>query len=273
MKRLHNDLRSQLSLRLDGNPVESSQTVRQVHATVLSEFEPQFSRVLAWLRQMPTGELVALQSHCDAVSTVFDLAGARPVFVTERPSVQLNPRVIIAGCGRQHFQKLAIDPVGFMRSGGVLVTSDHTLASVHLPAGLILREPPAAPGRARLPYLETASGLAPAVALAAGHIPVSVDNASGTNVHVLATDILTGKPVVLVVRVGEGWLLHSVAHWYQHCPVPATAVERRPVNLTGYHMDCPELPEDASVGLVLAARSMLVLLLSALQMVLDNSRN
>ena len=273
MKRLHNDPRSLLSFRLDGEMVESSETVRQVHSTFLSHFEPQFSSVFSWLREMPAGDLVALPSSCDDIATVFDLAGARPVSVSMSPTARLYPRIIVAGCSRHPFQTLAIDPVGFMESGGVLVTSDRTIASVQLPPGLISSMSPAAPGRARLPILATAPGMSPAVALAAGHLPVAVDHGAGTNVQVLAADILTGKPVVLAVRVGVGWLLHSVAHWYQHCPAPATAVERRPVLLTGYQIDSPELPASASLGLVLAVRSMLFLLLSGLQLVLENRRN
>jgi hypothetical protein len=46
MKRLNDDPRSLLSLRLDGEAVESSATVRQVHSTFLSHYEPQFRRCL-----------------------------------------------------------------------------------------------------------------------------------------------------------------------------------------------------------------------------------
>jgi hypothetical protein len=273
MKRLNDDPRSLLSLRLDGEAVESSATVRQVHSTFLSHYEPQFPQVFDWLRQMPAGDLLALPSHCDVIAAVFDMAGASPVSLTDGARGSHNPGMIIAGCSRQSIHLPAGDPVGFMKSGGVLVTSDRSIASVHLPPGLISLRPPAAPGRARLSSLANDAGLFPAVALAAGHIPVSVDYRAGSQVQVLAADCLTGLPVVIAVQVGRGWLLHSVAHWYQHCPAPATAVERRPARLRGNLSPVAELPAGASLGLVDAVRSMLSLLLNGLEIVLEDRRH
>jgi hypothetical protein len=273
MKRLNDDPRSLLSLRLDGEAVESSATVRQVHSAFLSHFEPQFPRVFDRLRRLPAGGLVVLPSHCDDIAMVLSLAGASPVAVVDGEEAQSNARIIVAGCSRQPVATLAGDPVRFMQSGGVLVTSDRTIASVHLSPGLISRRQPAAPGRARLSSLANAMGLFPAVALAAGHIPVTVDHRAGTQVQVLAVDCLTGLPVVIAARVGRGWLLHSVAHWYQHCPAPATAVERRPAHLIGNQSPVAELPAGASLGLVEAVRSMLFLLLTGLELVLEDRRN
>jgi len=273
MKRLNDDPRSLLSLRLDGEAVESSATVRQVHASFLSHFEPRFQQVFDRVRQIPAGALVALPSHCDDIARVFELAGARPVSLAEGAVGRCKPEIIVAGCNRHSIQSLVDDPVGFMTSGGVLVTSDRTIAYVPLPPGLISLRPPAAPARARLSSLANTAGLFPAVALAAGHIPVTVDHRPGTQVQVLAVDCLTGLPVVIAARVGRGWLLHSVAHWYQHCPAPATAVERRPAHLIGNQSPVAELPAGASLGLVEAVRSMLFLLLTGLELVLEDRRN
>ncbi len=53
------------------------------------------------------------------------------------------------------------------------------------------------------------------VRLPAGHIPVRLCDTAHGRVSVIASDHVTGDPIVFAARIGHGWLLHSVAHWYQ----------------------------------------------------------
>ena len=77
-------------------------------------------------------------------------------------------------------------------------------------------------------------------------------------------DALTAEPLVVLVPVGSGALLHSVPHWYQDDPCSVTALERRPAQCAPAYAGLELEQPDVTFGDLQAAETMLGLLLEGI---------
>ena len=155
----------------------------------------------------------------------------------------------------------------FMHHGGLLVTSDHAAA---LPAirGLLPLAGRGAPRRARAlrPHSD-ADALLPAVFMPAGYDRLA-PLPDGGPARTLATDALTGEPLVVLVPVGAGALLHAAPHWLQDDPACWTALERRPASSVRAYVALEPRDPDVTVGDIQAAVTLLSLLLEGIAVAL-----
>lgn len=276
------DLRARLARQLDGRLIESAETTRQVYATLLDAMSDRFAGVLKILRSLDPLEVVLVESAADDVCLLFRMMGVEAVTPDSAAFDPSRTRLLVKGCVGRSSSLSSEQLAAFLERGGILVTSDRTIAALpHRPEQIVLDEP-APPRRGRVKPAGQAAvawaqvvgeghEFAPAVALDAGYLPIDVVPSADESTVVLAHDALGGHPLVVVAPVGNGWLLHSVAHWYQRAPDRSTAVERRPVASLQGQLSGVGLPAETSVGLFLAARVMLFNLLYGLEATLRHA--
>lgn len=271
------DPRAKLARELDGKPVESTETVDRVYRAVADILEHRFESTLAALRQLKPQEVLLAYSCTDETAPVFQALGVDAAVNRDTDLDLSQTRLAVCSCFGRESPVERGQLAGFFERGGIMVTSDRSIANLPLPAHGLQIDMPAPPKRARLvmspattrDWPVVAAGgdtLAAAVTLEAGHIPVDVLIDAAQPAIPLAYDVFTGKPLVLVVPVGSGRIVHSVAHWYQFSPEPATAVELRTLAMLPPQNGAVGLLPDISVGLFWAARAMLFTLLSGLEL-------
>lgn len=273
---LYRDPRVRLALELGDGPFESTETVHAVYRGVLNTLEPRFQRTLNMIRRFTADELLLAHSCADDVASLFHLAGATGDRNSSRFYDLAGVRLAVLGCLSRNHGLTSEALADYFADGGVLVTSDKAIAHLPLPPfGLHVNEP-VGPRRGRMmvsprtthgwdDVVQQGRLLASAVTLDAGHIPVDVVCEERDDVWVLAHEALGGRPLVVVARVLDGWLVHAVPHWFQTPPGMPTAVERRPLATLAHHIGGFDVPSDASVGLFMAARAMVFTLLSGLE--------
>ncbi len=282
MAELHEfDARARLTSRLSGPPVESVDTVDKVYSALIRVVTQRFQPTLELLRALNRHEVLLAHSCADRVASLFTLLGVDSEICAD-PDLDLSSKSLaVFGCfGRQ--TPVSGDQLdAFFQRGGVLVTSDRAVVNLTLPGHGIVIDDPAPPTRARMVVsTEMTAGwpelvgdgadLAAAIPLEAGHIPVDMCLDAERPAVALAHDALSARPLVVAAPVHTGWIVHSVAHWYQHVLEPVTDLERRPVDVPVGQARDMALPPEASFGLFWAARSMLFTLLSGLELAFGN---
>lgn len=273
---LHRDPRVRLAMNLGDRVFESAETVRAVYRGVLTMMEPRFQGTLQVIRRLPAHEQLLVQSCSDDVASLFQLAGSSGTLNSDRPFDLSEVRLAVVGCF-SHDKGLTSEVLSdYFTRGGVLVTSDKAIARLPLPSCGLYIDEPSGPQRGRLVISRSATHgwddlaleggmFASAVTLDAGHVPIDVICEERGDVLVLAHEALGGRPLVVVARVLNGWLVHAVPHWFQTPPGMPTEVERRPLATMAQHIDGFDVPRDASVGLFMVARAMVFTLLSGLE--------
>lgn len=252
------DPRAVVARELDDAAVRRSSSIHLLYRDVISAQAHSLTGLDLAIDRLPQRFAAVVPSNCDDIGALVRMAGI-PVRQTVRdPGLAACSPILVAGCSRELRDYL---PDDFFDRGGVLITSDRTILDVPLPAGLITTLPPAAPRAVRIGIAGEASSIPHSVRLAAGHIPVRIVNPCDPRVHVIATAHTSGEPIVVAVHIGNGWLLHSVAHWYQDdAPFTRFVIDR--ASPPGEHA-----PKLVRLGLDDAIRAMSLSLLRGLHVV------
>ena len=211
------DPRVALSDAIDGAPVEGSSTIHRHYAAIIRAHSRRFTGLDIALNHAAPTVAAVLPSTCDHPGALLRMAGFTIRQAVLSPAILADARVLVAGCSRCLPSFL---PDGFFHRGGILVSSDRTILDVPLPDGVLTRHQPSPARSVPLLVHDERQSIAQGTSLAAGHIPVSLQDRDPARVMVIATDCTSGEPVVFAVRIGNGWLLHSIAHWYQDSCVP-----------------------------------------------------
>lgn len=258
------DPRAAMSLALDGRTVAGSAATRLVYRTLLMHYADQRT---ALFTALDVQHAVLLPSACDDVAALFRIAGVRPSGSTLCTEGLPNTGLIVAGCRSCRSSDMRSKLEHFFAGGGVLVTSGRSILDVPLPSDTLHLLPPDAPRH----VLQCAHDTLPFAAhLAAGHIGLRAVDPDDSRLRVLAYDRETGFPLAIALRIGTGWLLHSVPHWYQDaCDVPdGDGHDHGLADLS--HL---RFPSDTTPGLLLAASGMLQILFAGLETAFDVARN
>lgn len=205
------DVRVALSKTLDGVSAIRAPSVHLLYLRTMNAHLDCHPDVDAALQGLPMPAAV-VPSGCDEVGALVRMLGVTVRQVHTSPGIAQQASVLVAGCSSRLPDYL---PDGFFERGGILITSGRSILDVPLPTGLITILPAAPPASVVLNIRDDAVlGQARKVHLEAGHIPIGVHTPGDPRVSVVATS-RGGEPIVVVVRIGAGWLLHSVAHWVQ----------------------------------------------------------
>lgn len=165
-------------------------------------------------------------------------------------------RVVAVGCPHRSFQLDAGEVARLLDAGGLLLTSDKA-ARLPALATLLPTRKPQPPRRARLTLGDSTDELLPAVALDAGHAPLDSERLDPA-AQALASDALTGEPLVVSLQVGAGVILHAVPHWRQTSSLGNSALEARPLrSVAAYRGRVPTAPAELTLGAFWAAEAML----------------
>lgn len=228
-------LRDDLALALDGelpdDPAAAAIAYEAAAALLADRLEPG----LSMLRDGSCGRIALLGSRYDEIRLFGGQLGIELNACDDVREVPADARVVFAGCQRSPAVGEAI--TRWLDDGAIVVTSDKSagLASI---APLLGAGEPVGPRRARLIVdagrparggldLESMPVL-PAVRLSPGHVPIA-PRTLNDGVVTLARDALTGDPLAVAMPISNGFLIHSVPHWWQCERAGQTAVERRPI--------------------------------------------
>jgi hypothetical protein len=254
------DSHVQFNYRLSESLRQASNETARVYAVAAGRLAPPIASALAQLRRIAAAEVRVYAGSHDRVMSL--LQALQMQHVAGDTGDSRPARLVVIGCRHRADIRTVAAIRAALDAGAVVLSADRS-------AGLpILRDVlhPAAPlaGRwARLsPVVVSDSvgsqrrGLPPSIWLAAGHLPVQPITGTVT----LAQDALSGEPIVVLVRRFNGWILHSVAHWWQDDSSRFTAVAQLP---TGRAEGCdPDL--SLSSGALSAATAMIEAMISGL---------
>jgi hypothetical protein len=221
--------REQLSLALDGSlpvgEVRASDAFRAALWVERTWIEP----VMRHLHEIGRRGVVTLSGPFDPLHRLLSVIGVAHSVASDVADVTPAARILVLGC-HQDIGGLNSAIESLTERSIVLLTSDKS-ALLRALSG-VLRPMSPCPGRvARLEWESDVArmfdgGMLPGVRLAAGYIPLDVDESS-SSVRILARDAQTREPLVVVARVGNLKVVHSVAHWWQRDPLGQTEVDAR----------------------------------------------
>jgi hypothetical protein len=228
--------------------------------------------------------LYALAGDLDGSSRLLDICGVSHRSASEWRAAFDDAGIVFIGCRRGLADMSAIDVRRFLRRGGTIISSDLAatapgLRSLCRPLGC------AGPVRARVGVTDPASGQTtpaplpirdvpehlqfyPAINLSPGHPRLAVSAEQLSTTRVLARDVLSGDPLVVLVREGNGWLLHAAPHWWQSGGPLNSALGRRLLGSVPGLRRLGPAHAHVSFGEFLSAWTMLWLLFSGLSVVL-----
>jgi hypothetical protein len=255
--------RAALRLALDGCEPPSTASHAEAYRLARRLNTPRWGHVLEALSAAPDGAICVVGAGADGIGQLLRAVGLR---YTRQPGwneLAAAATIVCLGCpgATDVFDSRCL--LDFMRSGGLLITSDHA-APMLSQRGLLTLAGRGAPrrARARRPDVQ-AEELLPVVCMPAGHDRVAPP-AGAVRGRTLAVDALTDEPLVMLVPVGVGALLHAVPHWFQDDPATLTALERRPARCAPLYAGLDIAASDLSVGDLQAAETMLGLLLEGI---------
>lgn len=255
----------QLALQVDGVPLRGGASAAYTVQAVISSFSKLERERLEQLHRAVGPEIGVVDSFFDDISTLLQQLGFRTRPIAGEDLGETELRVAAIGCPHRHTRLDRIDSAMFLERGGVLVSSDKAIRLPGISAYLehLTGRPPA---RARLTMdgNDECQGFAPAW-LDPGHLPIDLATNNESAMETLASNPLTGDPLVVAVRAGSGTLIHSVPHWLQ---VPhehaLTSVERRPLRDVPRFRHTGNSYPGISFGAFMAQRSMVELLLESM---------
>lgn len=257
---------SQLPLHVDGIPlVGASEMQYAIHAAV--ETLPDNDVLL--LAALRKEHVIVLSSFFDPVDELLDALGIRWSAAAAEDLALLDATIAVAGCPHRHMRLDRRDVEVFLGRGGVLISSDRAALTTGL-APYVRVGPGRGPSRARVvtscedrdPRLP--QSLLPAIWLDPGHQPLAKPVRDAADV--LAFDALTGSPLATVECIGDGAIVHSVAHWMQNSPTmtPTGFESQRLASVPAYAVIGNSYPQ-LSLGAYLSATVMVRLLLAGLR--------
>ena len=256
----------QLGLTVNGLPLCGADPAAYATQAAVESLSDAELAQLEWLRDPDGPAIGVIDDHFDNVRLWLSALGLRSRMLAAEDLVASEVELAFVGCPHR-FARLDVHQVdAFLDRGGVLVTSDR--ATMMDGVGRWLPDAGGrAPRRARLEIAgeEQESIVAPAVWLHGGHRELHVLDAVGPDLQILATDGLSGEPLVVMRQVGAGRIVHSVAHWLQSgVEQHLTAVDRRPLREISRYAHCGNSYPDLTLGAFLTARAMLRVFLAGL---------
>ena len=259
----------QLPLEVDGLPLHGGAPDAYTVQAVIGSFSAAEREQVDRLRDRIGPEIGVVDSHFDDVPHLLRRLGFRPRPIAGEDLAETALPVVAIGCPHRHTRLDRVDVDRFLQRGGVLLSSDR---AIRLPGiSAFLGHLPGRPlTRARLvrAHRNEHDAIAP-VWLDAGHLPIDPATLDASDAQALATNPLTGEPLVVVVRSGAGALIHSVPHWLQQPqPDALTSVERRPLRAVPQFRHTGNSYPDLTLGGFLAQRSLVEVLVESLAMII-----
>lgn len=254
----------QLQLLVDGLPLRGDASTSFALLAAYASIDTRQRELLEALRERIGPEIGVIDSHFDDSPSLLGLLGFRLRHVAGEDLDQTDLRVVTISCPHRHARLDEIDTFRFLKRGGVIISSDRAirLPGIARCVGHLKGRPPA---RARLTQPGAGLPTSAPVWLDAGHLPVDPDTLGKCNATTLASDALTGAPLVVMVSGREGGILHSVPHWLQ-APHPEllTAVERRKLRYVPRFRAIGNSYPGVALGEFLAQRAMIAVLIEGL---------
>lgn len=265
----HSESARQMRLSVDGLPLIGATPAAyalQAAAATLSEDD---SELLARLRDSGGPAIGVLAAQFDDVPLWLDALGLTFKLLAGEDLPDSDVQIAFVACPHRFARLDQVDLDRFLDRGGILVTSDRAAllegVATYLPA-----DKGRAPRRARL-NIQTSdcqlpdSGFTPPVWLHHGYRPLDLARVGESDLEVLATDSLTGEPLVVRLRAGEGTVLHSVPHWMQADVAEyLTAADLRPLSHVSCYAAIGNSYPELTLGSFLAAQAMLRLWLAGI---------
>lgn len=257
---------SQLPLHVNGLPMVGAPESHYALRAAIETLSDDCRAILAALRRE---QVAVLSDFFDPVGEMLSTLGVRWERIASEDLPLVQHRIAFAGCPHRHARLDASDLHAFFERGGVLVMSDRAAMMAgpghYLPAGA-----GRGPGRTRVmldPTLRDAclpDHLLPAVWLDPGHRPLR--EPLPDSVKVLAFDAMVGTPLVVLLPVNGGSILHAVPHWMQDSPTTVRTgfEDYRLIDVPSYAAVGNSYPQ-VSLGAYLSASVMLRLLLDGLR--------
>jgi hypothetical protein len=254
--------RGALRLALDGVSPDSAAQHFEAYRLARTLNDTRWGHVLDALNAAPDGALSVVGDSADGVGQLLRAAGVRSMRHPEWGASVEAAAIVWLGCPRAAATFDSARLLDFMWNGGVLITSDHA-APMLAARGLLTLAGRGSPRRARARRPGAADEtLLPAVYMPAGYDRLApLPQAAG---RTLCTDALTDEPLVVLVPLGAGALLHAVPHWYQDDPPCVTALERRPAQHAPAYAGLESSLREVTFGDLQAAETMLGLLLEGI---------
>jgi hypothetical protein len=254
--------RDALRIALDGSSSDSPALHFEAYRLARELTHVRWAHVFDALNAAPNGAVCVVGAGADGIEQLLRAAVVRFTRLPEWSESAENATVVVLGCPRTAAATDTARLLDFMWNAGLLITSDHA-APMLAARGLLPLVGRGAPRRARARRPDATDGaLLPAIYMPAGYdrlAPLSEDAG-----RTMCVDALTDEPLVALVPVGAGSLLHAVPHWYQDDPPNVTALERRPAQCAPAYAGLELAQPDVTFGDLQAAETMLGLLLEGI---------
>ena len=234
--------REQLALALDGHLPTGDLEAHHGYRLAGRLLLPHLQHVYAALGLAPGTMFSVLNSRYDHMDRLLIAAGFAQNVHAEalrRAGHDRFAPVLLVGSDAQPSTDVMVR--AHLQSGGLVVTSDRAAdLPVFASAGVLTRRGSsrhvridrASPARGDFTDPFAIGRLQPAVRLSAGHREVYGVAHPEQVIAVLAREASTRLPLVMLARVGNGFLLHSVAHWWQNEMPDRTDLGRRELRRT-----------------------------------------
>lgn len=234
--------REQLALALDGHLPTGDLEARHGYRLAGRLLRPHLHQTYTALGLAPGAMFSVLNSRYDHMDRLLVAAGFAHNDLAEplrRAGSDRSAPVLLVGSDAQPSTDVMVR--AHLNTGGLVVTSDRAAdLPVFATAGLLTRRgcsrhvriDRASPARGDLADPFADGRLQPAVRLSAGHREVYGAAHPEQVIAVLAREASTRLPLVMLIRVGNGFLLHSVAHWWQNESPDKTDLGRRELRRT-----------------------------------------
>jgi hypothetical protein len=273
-------LREALALALDGalpdDERAASSAYRAAAATLPADIAAQMGR----LRGYADSGLIWATARNDNTRRLLDALELRAQPTCGIPENDDWPGIIFLGCIQASRAAYGRWIARMLRRGAIVVSSDRCIEASVIAARLqtgrrrserrarIMLRPDLADRMASdAGWGQVAGSMAPAVRLAPGHVPLTLDQ--HFEVDIFARDRFTDDPLVVRANVLNGQVVHSVAHWWQDLQPDLTVLGRRKLVDVPAFVDIGESYPDALFGSYAASSALLGCLLSGLDSALD----
>jgi hypothetical protein len=233
-------MRDEIALALDGAIPDDDRASFAAYRAALDPVTVAMGPHIQCLRQFGAAGLVAASTRFDDTHRLLRALDVGAISTAAIPENGKPPGILVLGCRAGNSPARTAWVVRMLQRGAVIVSSDRfagdsTVAST---LNVAASRPPARARVALNPRVadtllshgewgRLVAEMNPAVRLAPGHLPLAM--AQHAETRIIASNAMTGEPLIVSARIGNGLLIHSVAHWWQDVNPDATAIGRRPL--------------------------------------------
>lgn len=273
-------LRAALALELDGAASASNGAIYDCYRMAASLLGSRLAAVRTQIDGLGDTAIAAVGSQFDPTHRMLSALVIRHVAIATIDDLSPDTRVAFLGCAPCFSPRAVSRVTELLAAGALLVTSDKS--ALLPPLAPVLRPgSPQAPRQINLdvnhsmwcveendPAHAPLSGFVPKVRLSPGSLAIDPAFERDADAWVLASDTATTAPIAILMAVGGGQVLHSVAHWWQEDTVPANHLDSRLVAaIPG--LRCGEFEDsDVTFGRLCCAWGMLQVLTAGLTLAL-----